>query len=368
VPGKYTFVLKVSDDCSSAEDTLILYAKCMQKVTAKIVANATDIVSCTKDDYTPVSLTGNVVVERTSGVDVETTCAVTAAASAPPAPPAVVARCCPPCAVCPTCPRGMFQKNASECAAPICPACDCPPTAAPQAPPAPSPPFRRRTGLSANGEDQQHVPFEEPVFTPPNWNPPPSLFSQPSGVARAIAVGHSEGHGAALKRAESVSLTILVNADLDTIAATEEHDQSFRAETRDFVARSSQVPLSSVRVVSVEGHGNQVAVTVAITLPTAEKPQAVRRLAELSSSQLNIAGYVVDGIVSNDESEDAAASEFVASTAAYTEDNDSRERVLWMAAVLPASILLVASIATNVVVIGHYSKVAKQARFVAVPS
>jgi hypothetical protein len=38
-----------------------------------------------------------------------------------------------------------------------------------------------------------------------------------------------------------------------------------------------------------------------------------------------------------------------------------------MAAVLPASILLVLSIATNVVVVGHYSKVAKQARFTAIP-
>ena len=75
--------------------------------------------------------------------------------------------------------------------------------------------------------------------------------------------------------------------------------------------------------------------------------------------------YPVDGIESSDESERPTASEFVA--AAYTEDNDSRERVLWMAAVLPASILLVLSIATNVVVVGHYSKVAKQARFTAIP-
>jgi hypothetical protein len=225
VPGQYTFVLKVSDDCSSAEDTLILYAKCMQKVTATIASNGTytapksvTVVSCSKDSYDPIALTGGVAVQRTTGVDSETTCAVATATVIPPIPPAVPKRCCPPCPSCPTCPRGTFLTNASECAAPVCPACDCPPNIT--VTPAPAPQFRR-SGHAAERDDQ-HVPFDAPVFSPPNWNPPPSsLFSQPSGVARAVAVG-AEGRGAALKRADTVSLTILVNADLDTIAATEE--------------------------------------------------------------------------------------------------------------------------------------------------
>jgi len=47
----------------------------------------------------------------------------------------------------------------------------------------------------------------------------------------------------------------------------------------------------------------------------------------------------------------------------YDEDLDSRERMLWLAAVVPVSILVVLSIAANVVLITHYSRMLKGARF-----
>lgn len=47
----------------------------------------------------------------------------------------------------------------------------------------------------------------------------------------------------------------------------------------------------------------------------------------------------------------------------YDEDFDSRERMLWLSAVVPVSVLVVLSIAANVILVTHYSKMLKGARF-----
>jgi len=50
----------------------------------------------------------------------------------------------------------------------------------------------------------------------------------------------------------------------------------------------------------------------------------------------------------------------------YETDADSRERVLWLAAVLPIAVLLVLSVAVNVVVIQYYTRLVKSVRFSAI--
>jgi hypothetical protein len=343
VPGAYRFVLKVSDDCSEAEDAIVLQAMCRNKIEVNIGANATSALSCKKGEYDPISLTARYTVQETDGIMGQEACPAPATPSTPVTPPTLEQQCCPECPTCPRCP---------QCPILNCPACNCPPYRVCQIIGG----FDNCTGV-VGGFRRSAGDETAPAETTPSL--PPPVFKSPGSVSR-LATGAAstfnkqvQNRLASLTEAQktfdeykvyNVSLIdtknldgkMTVGVDYSAISASKDQYELFKSEARDYLAKSSQVPTTSVQVQSVEAQAGRTVVSFHIKSTEAEIEDEPTAPLDMIDAEY------------------------------YETDADSRERVLWLAAVLPIAVLLVLSVAVNVVVIQYYTRLVKSVRFSAI--
>jgi hypothetical protein len=156
---------------------------------------------------------------------------------------------------------------------------------------------------------------------------------------------------------------MLVGVQYSSITASADAFELFKADARDFLASHTKVSVDAVVIVSIEGEAvDKTSVSFVFKMDGENQPitQVQERLNSLVGQNFN--EYVVYSI--SELVASAAQPGYSTTNAEYEEaEADSRERVLWLAAVLPISVLLVLSIAVNVGVIGYYTRLVKGARF-----
>jgi len=179
VPGAYRFVLKVNDDCSEAEDAIVLQAMCRNKIEVQLRGNATSALSCKKGEYDPIKLTAKYNIIETAGISAQEGCTAPTTPPAPVTVPVIEERCCPQCPTCPRCPM---------CPTLDCPSCDCPPYRVCQIVGG----FDNCTGRGFRRSDGDQDEAAAVAETSPSFPPPPS-FDAPSGAARLTASIASSG-------------------------------------------------------------------------------------------------------------------------------------------------------------------------------
>jgi hypothetical protein len=371
VPGSYKFILKVSDDCSSAEATVTLQAMCRNKIDVKITANATSALSCSKGNYDPIELTAKYSVTETTGIVNQESCPAPTTPTVAVTPPSIEQRCCPECPVCPHCPK---------CPVLSCPVCNCPP-------------YRvcqivggfdnctfggRGSGFRSGKQNvtgaraKDELTLDGPVSSPSIYHAPAPAFDSPA-ASRKMAGGlvHGTDSGsvvASLAAPSALSSSdfkgrVLIGMQYSEIVASAHLFELFKVDVRDFLASSAKVSVDAVVITSIEGEAEDKT-SVSFVLKMDGENQSITQVQERLDSIVgqSFNEYVVYSV--SELAASAAQPGYTSTDAEYEEaEADSRERVLWLAAVLPISVLLVLSIAVNVGVIGYYTRLVKGARF-----
>jgi len=174
----------------------------------------------------------------------------------------------------------------------------------------------------------------------------------------------SASTAASAKRVATSELeaTISLSESVESHEFSETQRQSFVDQAESILANALQMPVSSIHVnfeaedhtlrVHIDGDGNT--------------GNARSRLSEaFQNGALDFGEQgAATGLTINEVSRQPAPVEVSdPSDEEFDEDLDSRERLLWLSAVVPVSVLLVLSIAANVVLVTHYSRMLKGARF-----
>lgn len=284
-------------------------------------------------------------------------------------------RCCPKCPHCPICPM---------CPKVVCPRCaSCPPFSVCQdvngvnnctnAASALSVEQPSGSEITPSGSPGMTAPAAAPGFssdasaaTPAGSGTPPAPTpGTPPGPVPAVAYSTiSASTAASAKRVATSELeaTISLSESVESHEFSETQRQSFVDQAESILANALQMPVSSIHVnfeaedhtlrVHIDGDGNT--------------GNARSRLSEaFQNGALDFGEQgAATGLTINEVSRQPAPVEVSdPSDEEFDEDLDSRERLLWLSAVVPVSVLLVLSIAANVVLVTHYSRMLKGARF-----
>jgi len=152
----------------------------------------------------------------------------------------------------------------------------------------------------------------------------------------------------------AVEARVVLEEALGDLSAEQYHDMLHGVET--VVATILGIPVESVSV------GMEADEKTLIILVQGEDHSRVRATLTEAYSSGNLvfgdagrAARITVEIKSNDE----PVHTLVEPTEEFEADSDSRERVLWLSAVIPMSVLVILSIAANFVFISHYGSLVK---------
>lgn len=224
------------------------------------------------------------------------------------------------------------------------------------------------TGARAKDEST----LDGPVSSPSIYHAPAPAFDSPA-ASRKMAGGlvHGTDSGsvvASLAAPSALSSSdfkgrVLIGMQYSEIVASAHLFELFKVDVRDFLASSAKVSVDAVVITSIEGEAEDKT-SVSFVLKMDGENQSITQVQERLDSIVgqSFNEYVVYSV--SELAASAAQPGYTSTDAEYEEaEADSRERVLWLAAVLPISVLLVLSIAVNVGVIGYYTRLVKGARF-----
>jgi hypothetical protein len=162
--------------------------------------------------------------------------------------------------------------------------------------------------------------------------------------------------------ASEIEATISLSDSVEAQEVSETQRQIFVDQAESILANALQMPVSHIHV-SFEAEDRTLRVHID---GESDAGDARSRLSEaFKNGALDFGEQgVATGLAINEVSRQPSPIEVAdASNEEFDEDLDSRERMLWLSAVVPVSVLLVLSIAANVVLITHYSRMLKGARF-----
>jgi len=189
-----------------------------------------------------------------------------------------------------------------------------------------------------------------------------------SGAAPTPQVASALQQGAtavsASKRVAMTELqaTIALSDPIDVQDLSPTLRQSFVEQAESMLANTMQMPVSRVHV-SYEAEDRTLRVLID---GQSESSNARARLSDaFQSGALDFGeqGVATSLTINEVQSQPSPIEMGTSSDDEFDQDFDSRERTLWLSAVVPVSVLLVFSIAANVVLITHYSRMLKGARF-----
>jgi len=330
VSGVYVLSFSCSDGCSSAEDNVTVYARCRNQFDVAKLSDAVAFKQCPYGDsvFDEVALTPTISQSQPAqGFGEYSKCPITQLTAAPVAAKANAPpkRCCPKCPSCPVCP------SCPQVACPACPAC--PPFAVCQ--------IVNGVDNCTNAvrpmslQDEQGHAFE----TTPSRSPP--MFDASS---RRSAPSDSM----------AVEARVVLEEALGELSSEQYHDMLQSVET--VVATLLNIPVGSVSV-GMEADEK----TLIILVQGEDHSRVTATLTEAYS-----AGHLVFGdagraarITVEVKSTDEPVHTLAESNEEFEADSDSRERVLWLSAVIPMSVLVILSIAANFVFISHYGSLVK---------
>jgi len=329
VSGVYVLSFSCSDGCSAAEDNVTVYARCRNQFDVARLSEAVAFKPCNSESvFDEVTLTPTITESQPpQGFAEFSKCPITQLTPAPVvaarnAPPK---RCCPKCPSCPVCP------SCPKVACPVCPAC---------------PPFAvcqivngvdncTNAARPMSLQDEQGHAFE----TTPSRSPP--IFDASSRRSAATD-------------SMAVEARVVLEEALRDLSSEQYHDMLHGVET--VVATILGIPVESVSV-GMEADEK----TLIILVQGEDHSRVTATLTEAYSSgnlvfgDAGRAARITVEIKSNDE----PVHTLVEPTEEFEADSDSRERVLWLSAVIPMSVLVILSIAANFVFISHYGSLVK---------
>jgi hypothetical protein len=399
VAGTYELAFRCEDGCTWAEDTVRISAKCQTSIVVGDLAQDTRL-NCAADAqgvpsfglWSKVCLGGQLLANGTCvqgrspiatvgpSVQEQPLCPVTRL-SLPPTTRKTVTppkRCCPKCPHCPICPA---------CPKVVCPRCpNCPPFAVCQTVngvdncTAAARPLSH-SGSSSSGDettpsrgspssgDSAPVPSASGASSSAtsagtSQGTAPSPVSASGGAPQPqLLSGLKQGGGAVSAKTRASTTTLEARIPLSEAQVDSEISrEQFVEETESTLANVLQLPVSRVHV-DFEAADRTLVVHIDDGSDAGHVTALLTEAFKHGALDFGDHGTATGLSIGTSSSEPRPIDVSDSVDEEYDEDLDSRERMLWLAAVVPVSILVVLSIAANVVLITHYSRMLKGARF-----